>query len=143
MADLIEQYRLKEFEKLRSEVEATLNTIWSNERYAVIACGAVWSWLIAQHNSLTALWCLPFIVIAAGWARNAALILHLIWMAEYVRQGETEVLGVPGGWEVFFYKRRNESTAYWIRFLGDNAVWGILLVVAFGALWAKNHLPTK
>ncbi len=56
-----EEYRLKEFEKLRSEIEATLNTVWSNERYGVAAFGAVASWLFSQNYLGTIGWFLPFL----------------------------------------------------------------------------------
>jgi hypothetical protein len=137
---IAEQYRLKEFEKLRSEIETTLNAAWSNERYGVIACGAVWSWLITQHIHLMLPWTLPLIIVIAGWGRNASLFLHLLIMGEYMRVVEREVLSPSGGWDVYFDKRRNETVTYWLRFVGDNMVWGVLLVAGAAAMVFKRYL---
>ncbi|HWG39444.1 MAG TPA: hypothetical protein VN658_02750 [Candidatus Acidoferrales bacterium] len=135
MADALttpEQYRLKEFEKLRDEIEATLNAAWSNERYGVIACGAVWSWLISQKIPYPTLWALPLLIVVAGWGRNGGLYSHLFLMAEYMRTVERGFLGPQGGWDVYFDAKRNEKLIFYFRFVTDNIVWGALFLTA---LW--------
>jgi hypothetical protein len=141
--DNAEQYQLKGFEKLRSEIETTLNAVWSNERYGVAACGAVWSWLITQNTHALLPWVLPLIIVLAGWGRNGSLYMHLFIMGEYLRTGETRMLGPKGGWDVYFDMRRNEGWIFWLRFIRDNMVWGVLSATGILALIFKEHLLHK
>jgi hypothetical protein len=121
-----EQYLLKEFEKLRGEIEATLNNVWSNERYGVVAFGAVWSWLASRHVSSVAAWSLPIVIAIAGFSRNWSLYRHLFLMGDYMRTVEISLVGEKGAWEIYFEKRRKEKQ--WFRFVGDHVIWIVLCV---------------
>jgi len=126
-----EENRLKEFEKLRSEIEATLNTVWSNERYGVAAFGAAWSWLATQQHQTTLGWSLPLVIAVAGFLRNQTLYMHLFIVGNYLRLVETKFLGPEGGWDVYFEKHRRPRK-FSLRTLGDDTVW--IVLAAAGAV---------
>jgi len=92
-----QSYRLEEYRALRKEVELYLTESRSQERYTLIAVGAIWAWLILNHFQTSLLWSIPIILTAATSLRMAAILRHFDYMGKYIRALECK-FGVTG-WE--------------------------------------------
>ena len=117
-----QSFRLEEYKSLRKEVEIYLAESRSQERYTLIAVGAIWAWLIINrlHNGL--LWSVPIVLTVATTLRMVAILKHFDHLKEYLRTLET-TFGVAG-WE---QKKRGWTlgAAY---FLLDGMLLGLTLL---------------
>ena len=69
-------FRLEEYKSLRKEVEIYLTESRSQERYTLIAVGAIWAWLIVNHLHTGLLWFVPVMLTLATSIRMGAILLH-------------------------------------------------------------------
>jgi hypothetical protein len=134
-------YNLKEFDALRSEIDDGISEARAFERYAVIASGALWAWLTTRSNAPLLLWCLPLLLVLAGWLRSWGLYKHLGHMGSYLKQIEDNHLkdwNGPRGWEKWLDKDRGFR-----RRLIDNWVWIILAVTAIFAVCYRETFASS
>jgi hypothetical protein len=134
-------YNLKEFDALRSEIDDGISEARAFERYAVIASGALWAWLTTRSNAPLLLWCLPLLLVLAGWLRSWGLYKHLGHIGSYLKQIEDNHLtdwNGPQGWEKWLDKDRGFR-----RRLIDNWVWIILGVTAILAICYRKTLTSS
>jgi hypothetical protein len=107
------------------------------ERYVILASGAIWAWLVTQHNSNFVAWSLPIVLALAGFLRNLGLRMHLRRIAEYIRKIEDDQLrgSEIGGWEKYLEKDQGLR-----RQLVNYLVWIVLVIIAVGALFLRSQL---
>ena len=93
----LETFRLEEFQSLRKEIELYLAECRSQERYTLIALGAIWAWLISNriHNGF--LWFIPVVLTLSASIRMLAMLGHFNHLGDYIKSTET-VFGTEG-WE--------------------------------------------
>ena len=132
-----QQFNLKEYEALRKEIDFVANEIKIFERYAVLASGAIWAWLVTQHNSSFIAWFLPIVLALTGFLRNWGLRMHLRRLAEYIRKIEDDQLrgSEIGGWEKYLGNDQGLR-----RQLINYLVWIVLVIIAVGALFLRLQL---
>jgi hypothetical protein len=105
-----ETYILQECCKLRDEIWTRVQDQRATERYMLIACAVIYSFLSLERKApmsaeiqiLTACaWYVPpmlAFLAAARWSENVRQIDQI---AEYTRTREKQLLGLEGGWEVY------------------------------------------
>ncbi|RXH57332.1 hypothetical protein [Granulicella sibirica] len=99
MSELTEPqvFHIEEYKALRKEIEIHLTESRTEERYLVIAVGAIWAWLITNHNHHVLLWCIPLLLAVASVSRMAALTYDIIKLGSYLRGVENHFHAA--GWE--------------------------------------------
>lgn len=112
-----DQYILQECAQLRDEIWVRVQDQRSTERYMLIACAVVYSFLSLQKNPtdeiqiLTAsAWYVPPVLsflAAARWCENVRLINRI---ADYTKMREKQMLGPRGGWETYLKREHNGRT---------------------------------
>ncbi len=96
-------FRLEEYKSLRKEIELYLTESRSQERYTLIAVGAIWAWLMINRLTSGLLWSVPIILTVAASIRMIAILQHFTHMGEYIKalEGKFTVRGwehKPKGW---------------------------------------------
>src|SRR5262245_41875510 len=123
-------FLLKEFERLRVEMDESVKETRSLERNAVIASGAIWAWALVHPRvipgvSFYVLLSIPTIIVALSALRAWALQRHIIAMSKYLANVEKAFILPPClGWE----RRFDESTEKTIKSLSAFLFWAILLL---------------
>jgi hypothetical protein len=92
-----QSFRLEEYKSLRKEVELYLTESRSQERYTLVAVGAIWAWLILNRIDDLLLWWVPIILTLAVSIRMAAILKHFANINEYLKTVEDEFKVI--GWE--------------------------------------------
>ena len=113
----------KEYEALRREMDEAVKETRVLERYALLATGAIWSWLIGTSGYELAKWLPAFIVGFLGF-RALALTSHIDFLGKYFAKVEKAFplpsgLGFEQQFEGSSVAERKRRTAYWF--------WGVLL----------------
>ena len=75
-------FRLEEYKSLRKEIELYLTESRSQERYTLIAVGAIWAWLVINRLTSGLLWSVPIVLTVATSIRMIAILLHFTHMGE-------------------------------------------------------------
>jgi hypothetical protein len=109
-------YILQESSQLRNEIWARVEDQRATERYMLLACAVIYSFLLFKEikseppdeiRILIGLgWFVPPLLAfltAARWCENVRMI-HLI--AEYIETLEQQILGQSGGWERYLHNLR-------------------------------------
>ena len=109
-----DQYILQECAQLRDEIWVRVQDQRSTERYTLIACAVVYSFLALQKNEIeiltTCAWYVPPVLsflAAARWCENVRLINRI---ADYTKIREKQMLGPRGGWETYLKREHNGRT---------------------------------
>jgi hypothetical protein len=92
-----ETFHLEEFRALRGEIEFYLTESRSQERYTLIALGAIWGWLILNHFQDRFLWFIPVVLTIATTVRMVAMLGHFNNLGDYIKTIEHK-FGTQG-WE--------------------------------------------
>jgi hypothetical protein len=90
-------FQLAEYNALRKEVEIYLQESRSQERYTLIAVGAIWAWLVVNHLTSKLLWLIPVLLTAATTLRMGAILLHFGNLKRYISRLESKF--ESPGWE--------------------------------------------
>ncbi len=131
------EFLLKEFAALRTEIEAKLLEKRNNVRYALIASGAIWSWLainpleVAKYKWVSLL---PFALSFLFWVRSQFISADMNRMGDYIKMVENS-FELPGGlgWQHYLALRRrplkqNWEYLYWILLCIGNLIIGVHLL---------------
>jgi hypothetical protein len=116
---------LKEYEALRREMEEAVKETRVLERSAVLATGAIWSWLVGagKPEYELAKW-LPALIVLALGIRALLLTSHIDFLAKYFIEVEKSFLLPSGlGFEQQF-KRKGKAKR-----LSAYVFWAVLFVV--------------
>jgi hypothetical protein len=92
-----ETFRLAEYKALRKEIEIYLSESRSLERYTIIAVGAIWGWLITNHNDNLMVWTIPVVLTVLAVGRRIGMNEHFKKLGAYIAEIESK-FGVTG-WE--------------------------------------------
>ena len=90
-------FQLEEYKNLRKEIEIYITESRTQERYAVLAVAAIWTWLIANHKTSGALWLVPLLPTALIAFRAVAMQRHFSDLKGYIKDLE-DAFGTAG-WE--------------------------------------------
>ena len=133
-------FRLAEYQSLRQEIAASVEEARRIERYAAIAAGAVWVWVLGQHASLAGALAslIPVLVSILGGIRAFALHQVTTAIAAYLLEVEDlyRQSSIPG-WEHFSSFAANDvdqrPRAFERKYVSHSAwtYWLLLLVAAF------------
>jgi hypothetical protein len=111
-----DQYVLQECAQLRDEIWERVRDQRSTERYVLIACAVIYSFLSLQRSGWlgdevamlkACAWFVPPVLsflAAARWCESVRLIDGI---ADYTRAREQAMLGPQGGWETYLEKLHN------------------------------------
>ena len=138
------EFLLKEFERLRIEIDDSVKETRTLERNAVISSGAIWAWALVKTGTVTGaslyilLW-LPVVIVSFSAFRAWALHRHLLSMGKYLAEVEKAFV-LPGGlgWEQRFAQSTGKTkslsaTVFWVCLLFITALGAALL----GAIVSK------
>jgi hypothetical protein len=116
-------FYLKEYEALRSEIESMLSDSRSLERNVVFAVGATWAWL-ATHSVPKAIWWMPVFLTVLGALRSLALLKTFGIFSDYIKKIESRFCVIESikGWETFSHPRK-----HWIAKTGV-ALWAVMVI---------------
>jgi hypothetical protein len=83
------EFLLKEYEAVRREMDAAVKETRTLERYALVAVGAIWSWVVASDRpEFDPLKWLPALLVGFLAFRAVALTLHVDFIARYLAKAE-------------------------------------------------------
>lgn len=151
-ADVSEFHR-SQYDMVRREIESCVAESRANERYAVAATGAVWTWLATHRPDVPSqfriVWAVPALLAALGFIRNIGLQADVRRAAAYLEQLEAHLTNAPGhsdppGWETYLatssrLPRRTDKSLPLKRhvptFASGNTFWITLLAASIGAAW--------
>src|SRR5256885_2245536 len=97
-----EDFLLKEYDALRKEIDACLEEQRQLERYALVACAGIYTW-IATNNKFAIALCIPPLLTVMMATRAMALWMQFGQMGAYIRMVEATLLTSTKarGWETF------------------------------------------
>ena len=119
---------------LRAEIENHAKRMETNEQLALIAAGAIWSWLATQkwEPAFTAVLCIPAgisLLLAGKWW---ALSCGIMSTAKYLRRIEAVLELEKYGWESHIeHEGRGWFTRYHIAFWSLLTLANIILAIVF------------
>lgn len=90
-------FQLEEYKALRKEIDQHMTESRTEERYAVIASGITWGWLILNHETNWLLWAVPVLLTTAIKFRTDAMSNHIIEIGTYIKR--LELAFQAKGWE--------------------------------------------
>jgi hypothetical protein len=90
-------FQIEEYRALRKEIDQHMIESRAEERYAIIAAGITWGWLIFNHKTNGLLWAVPVLLTAAIVFRTEAMSKHIHEIGQYLKTLE-EAFQAPG-WE--------------------------------------------
>jgi hypothetical protein len=107
MSTPADEFRLKEFESLRKEIEFHLTSMGRSDDYCLLAVGAVWAWLFTSQLSTTVAALLPSIIALLFYFKRVCVELHLkkkfhVYLMEKVEREHFKITG----WEHFIHGKR-------------------------------------
>lgn len=135
-AEFTRTFLMKEFDALKTEIGEVRREIWSIERLAVGASGAVWAWLATNKPEFGAVWFVPVLFAVLGGMRCSALSRSIQSAGEYLRLNESRVTNYEG-WETFKQRSggagivRSQEVFWWTLFL---------ITIVAGCLGFAGHL---
>jgi hypothetical protein len=114
---------LRAYDSLKKEIADTVKDERDLERSILLACGAIWTYLIGlEHQRSYYLWYVPTVLVGFGAVRTAALMMGIRPRAQYLRAMEDQTLqGMPlEGWERYFrsHFRPGVGVSMWFFWLG-------------------------
>lgn len=130
-ATTLAEFRLKEFECLRKEIELILQNLRRTEDYCLLVVGGVWAWLITSQLTHSPAVLLPCILAVLFYAKRSLMEKSLEPFSEYIKSYETSLGGKF--WETFISGRR-DYMRWW--FHGFYIVIILLSVIAAYLLWS-------
>jgi uncharacterized integral membrane protein len=142
-----DQYVLQECAQLRDEIWERVRDQRSTEKYVLIACAVIYSflslprggWLSDEIVMLKACaWYVPPVLsflAAARWCESVRLI-HRI--ADYTQAPEAEVLGPRGGWETYL-KSTNNGRRLSVLLSGYYVLFWLFLIFSTMTMAAAQH----
>jgi hypothetical protein len=130
--ETIKDFRLKEFESLRKEIDDRRKDQWVTERDVVVATVAIY-WALANADKIVAplkgiiplLWFSPLFIWLAGisrWMDDGRLITEI---GRFIRWRECQLDPGQKGWEHFHVRGASRSVTFALRALS----WAFLLVL--------------
>ena len=141
-------YILQECCQLRDEIWTRVEDQRATERYMLLACAVIYSFLVLQdgksaseevHLLMACAWYVPPLLAflaAARWCENVRLI-HLI--ADYTEWREGQIFGCcEGGWESYL-KRLNKGRGPSVLVSGYYVVFWLFLVFSTMTIAAYQH----
>ena len=83
--DKAPDFRLKEYEAVRREMDEAVKETRTLERYALVAVGAIWSWIVASRKPeyVVLMW-LPALLVGFLAFRALLLTNHVTFIANYI-----------------------------------------------------------
>jgi len=147
--EFLDGYYRWESESLRASIVASIKETRSLERNALIATGAVWTWLstAAIGAKVPLAWWIPALFAVFGWLRTDALLRSIRRSATYIIRLERHLCAEvgPKGWERHLHSTRkregagDEDRGHIVRGTID-AFWAVLLAITvvapfFMATW--------
>lgn len=128
-----QEFVLAEYSAIRSELEEAVRETRSLERFALIALGTIWSWVLAsaKPGRELVLW-LPALLIAFLGFRASELIKHIEFIGSYLAKVEATFSLPHGlGFEQNFLPRVHDKRRTTYLF------WSVLMFVAIvlPAVW--------
>lgn len=143
-------YILQECSQLRDEIWTRVEDQRATERYMLLACAVIYSFLVLQDGKavspeiqllIACAWYVPPLLAflaAARWCENVRLI-HLI--ADYTELREEQIFGCSeGGWESYL-KRLNKGRGPSVLVSGYYVAFWLFLVFSTMAIAAYQHSP--
>jgi ABC-type glycerol-3-phosphate transport system permease component len=143
-----EAYILQECCQLRDEIWTRVEDQRATERYMLLACAVIYSFLVLQDGKqlseeirllIACAWYVPPLLAflaAARWCENVRLI-HLI--ADYTERREGEIFGSSeGGWESYL-KRLNRGRGPSVLVSGYYVAFWLFLVFSTMTIAAYQH----
>ena len=93
MATPAEDFRLKEFEVVRKEIELQLGALRRPEDYCLLAVDGVWTWLLTAQlaNSLASF--LPFVLAVLFYVKRLSLEANIAMFHTYIMDHVEQGLG--------------------------------------------------
>lgn len=79
---------IEEYKALRAEIDYYIAELRSQERYAVIAAGFVWSWLITNGRREVFLWSAPVLLMVAIVVRSYGMSEHIKVISRHIKRIE-------------------------------------------------------
>jgi hypothetical protein len=144
-------YILQECCQLRDEIWTRVEDQRTTERYMLLACAVIYSFLVLQdvrdgkspsegiHLLIACAWYVPPLLAflaAARWCENVRLI-HLI--ADYTESREAQIFECPeGGWESYL-KRLNKGRGPSVLVSGYYVAFWLFLVFSTMTIAAYQH----
>ncbi len=130
MSTPADEFRLKEFESLRKEIEFHLTSMGRSDDYCLLAVGAVWAWLFTSQLSTTAAALLPGIIALLFYFKRVCLELVLtrhfhVYLKEKVEGEHFKI----EGWEHFIHDKQF-LIRWWYHVYYLGMVIGSLLIAA-------------
>lgn len=122
-------FYLQEHATLRTEIENDKQHLRKLETYAVVATGAIWSWLWAHgEQGLELAWFIPIFLGVFGFLQTKGIVADIKARAAYLRELEGAVSrsGDLAGWENFLHLRRGKNDPSVV----DWVFWGVFVVFA-------------
>ena len=132
-------FRIKEFEALRKEIDDRRKDQWTTERDVPLATIAIfWALTTIQDKDippdllgvLPLLWFSPLIVWATGMSRWLDDVNLVNEIASFIKQREKYLDPTHLGWEHFHQAKKNMSVTYSLRLISWISVFVIDVVVA-------------
>ena len=116
MESSIVDFRLKQYESTRKEIEGNIQETRTLERYAIIVSSLVWVWLLTHdfttidiEGTFKIVWWIPSLLVILCALRVFSLFLGILRAAKYLRQLENLFFcseDIPG-WETFVQNEKN------------------------------------
>jgi hypothetical protein len=137
-AQTSKDFRIKEFEALRKEIDDRRKDQWTTERDVVLATvGIFWALATIGTKDLAAplrgiiplLWFSPLFVWLAGFSRWMDDVRLVEEIGKFIRMRELLLDPVEKGWEHYHLPMSKHSVTYLLRLLS----WIFLLVIDIGA----------
>jgi hypothetical protein len=138
-----EVFILQECKQLRDEIWTRVQDQRSTERYMLLACAVIYSFLFIQgekHSEevlIVSGWYVPPLLAflaAARWCENVQCI-HLI--ADYTERQERRILGRGGGWESYLKKMNKGQVPVLVS--GHYVAFWMFLIFATTTIAAYQH----
>lgn len=134
-------FRLKEFEYLRREIELLLAEDRMTERYIIVAVATIWAWLATQRLPpfFGLAWWIPVFIVVAGLLRLWVIVKRFGCFGSYLIEFES-ALNIAG-WENFLKKNaRIRPFEICVSFFFWTTVLGATIAVAMkeGPTWSAT-----
>ena len=126
-------FRLKEYDRVSSELLSQLEEAWRLEKFAIGGSAALVAWLITNPVPVTWAWLLPFFFVLACAIRFVAAMCHIVFrLGKYIKSIEHVFIG-KSGWESWFRRKKLNQT------IAHSLLW-IALIVPLAGLAFKYRL---
>jgi hypothetical protein len=126
---------------LRKEIETRTGDQSTLERNVVVGIGAIYTALATVpiiNTQIAAasqyLWLVPILLAVGGTARFFDHHSAIARIADYIRELESQLKPLGGGWEHFYAARPRDAAAFTIRWLSWYILIGITASIAYFAI---------